>query len=723
MGSSGETVKGLASEVAQLRAQLAEAQAENAAWRRRFDEAGLRADDALLDAQANLEGVLDSALSGIVACTAVRDAEGAIRDFRFTLANPMSERMLGHSRDEMVGRTLLDLFPGNVESGLFDHYVRVAETGAPCEVEVYYEDDRLGFWLSVSAVRLGDGVTITFTDVSERKSREQALEETNQELAAANEELSAQAEELQASYEHLREQAEALALSERKLQGVFNQSFGFIGTLSPEGTLIDANEVAWAMTDVPREHVLGRPFWEGPWWRRDAAVQAQVREAVAVARAGETYHEELTYFVADGSARRVDFSLVPLKDDAGAVVMLIPQGRDVTAQRRTEASLVAQTAFAESIIQNVPTGIAFLDRELVYRVSNPIYSAFLELAPSEIIGRYLFDVVPGGEPQIREMLEGVLATGEPVYAKDFPFTFARPDGTLRHTYWDLVYFPAPRDEDGRVSGVLVLADEVSERVAHEHEQRELREQQAAWQRERIEALEESDQLKDQFLSILSHELRTPINAIMGFGSVLADELAGPLSSDQHNFLGKILVSADALLALIDDLLIMSRVQAGQFSINVRAMDFGAQVASVVETLRPEADKRGVALVQHLSDGLPMLLADNQRIGQVLTNLVGNAVKFTPVGGTVTVRAAIVDDALRCEVVDTGLGIAESDMPRLFQRFGQIDTSNTRTNKGTGLGLSIVKAIVETHGGEVGVASQPGHGSTFWFTLPLARVPA
>ncbi|MFN3432530.1 MAG: sensor histidine kinase, partial [Candidatus Sericytochromatia bacterium] len=223
----------------------------------------------------------------------------------------------------------------------------------------------------------------------------------------------------------------------------------------------------------------------------------------------------------------------------------------------------------------------------------------------------------------------------------------------------------------------------------------------------------------EFLSILSHELRTPINAIMGFGSVLDDEIAGPLNETQHAFTGKILSSADALLALIEDLLVVSRVQAGKFSVALQPTAFSVLATDALVTQSPGAAKKGLTLANEVPDGLPLLEADPLRLTQVINNLVANAIKFTPPGGRVTVRAGLSEGALRCEVTDTGIGIAIADQPKLFQRFTQLDMSNTRAASGAGLGLSIVKAIVEAHGGAVGVESQPGAGSTFWFTLPLA----
>ncbi|MFN4244485.1 MAG: sensor histidine kinase, partial [Tepidisphaerales bacterium] len=187
---------------------------------------------------------------------------------------------------------------------------------------------------------------------------------------------------------------------------------------------------------------------------------------------------------------------------------------------------------------------------------------------------------------------------------------------------------------------------------------------------------------------------------------------------QHAYTQKILSSADALLALIEDLLIVSRVQAGKFSISPQTVHMDALIRDALETQGPAAAKKAIALSHEVPADLPAFVADPLRVTQVINNLLSNAIKFTPDGGRVVVRARVEGDVLRCEVADTGIGIAPHDIPKLFQRFMQLDMSNTRAAGGAGLGLSIVKAIVDAHGGEVGVDSQPEAGSTFWFTLPL-----
>ena len=381
--------------------------------------------------------------------------------------------------------------------------------------------------------------------------------------------------------------------------------------------------------------------------------------------------------------------------------------------RARTRELAKQKTFAESIIQNVPAGVAYLDKDLVFRVANPMYAAFLRLAPEAIVGRFLFDVVPGGEGQIEALLRGVLATGKPYYATGFSFVYLGPDGQDRQTWWDFVYYPTSEAPGAPVDGVLVLANEVSDRVEQDRERERL-------QRERIEALEQADRLKDQFLAILSHELRTPLNAIHGFGSILEDGVAGELSPDQAALAGKILASADHLLGLVDDLLDLSRVQAGRFQIARRPIDPAGPIREAIAAHLPAARQKRQALHDALPDGLPPVLADARRLAQVVANLVGNAVKYTPDGGTVTVRARTEGPMLRVEVVDDGIGIAADQHERVFQTFTQVDMTSTRPNGGVGLGLSIVKALVESHGGAVGVASAPGAGATFWFTLPLAQ---
>ncbi|MFN3430642.1 MAG: sensor histidine kinase, partial [Candidatus Sericytochromatia bacterium] len=171
------------------------------------------------------------------------------------------------------------------------------------------------------------------------------------------------------------------------------------------------------------------------------------------------------------------------------------------------------------------------------------------------------------------------------------------------------------------------------------------------------------------------------------------------------------------------LLDYSRIRAGKFSLHVKPFDARTSLQECVDLLAEQATKRGLALTCERPGEPLMVLADSQRLAQITINLVGNAIKFTPEGGRVVVRASLTGGYALFQVEDTGDGVAAEDLPRLFQRFGQLDTSSTRNHSGTGLGLAIVKSLVEAQGGKVGVDSALHQGSCFWFTLPLAEAEA
>jgi signal transduction histidine kinase len=226
-----------------------------------------------------------------------------------------------------------------------------------------------------------------------------------------------------------------------------------------------------------------------------------------------------------------------------------------------------------------------------------------------------------------------------------------------------------------------------------------------------------DQYKDEFLSVISHELRTPLNFIMGFASLLDDEAGGALNDRQHEFVDKILNGADRMLILVNDLLDVAKIKAGRLDLAPVPTPYQPLVDEVLATMKPLADDRGLTLTKDVAiDVLPCL--DATRVIQVLTNLVNNAIKFTPPGGVVSVKAHLSDGELVTQVTDSGVGIAPDDIPKLFERFRQLDMSSTRAAGGTGLGLAISKALVEGHGGQIGVLSELGRGSTFWFSLPV-----
>jgi signal transduction histidine kinase len=232
-------------------------------------------------------------------------------------------------------------------------------------------------------------------------------------------------------------------------------------------------------------------------------------------------------------------------------------------------------------------------------------------------------------------------------------------------------------------------------------------------------LQEADRHKDEFLGVISHELRTPLNFITGFASLLADEVPGPVNDGQRTYVGKILAGSERMLLLVNDLLDMSRIQAGRLAIERDEVDVGAIVLDVIHSLSPLGDEKGLALSHDLQIPVAAYL-DGARLFQVFSNLLGNAIKFTPEGGRVHVSGRLDGGHVFVAVADTGPGIAEADRPRLFKPFSQLDMSATRHARGAGLGLSICQALVTAQGGTIDVSSRVGEGSTFMVRLPIGQ---
>lgn len=324
----------------------------------------------------------------------------------------------------------------------------------------------------------------------------------------------------------------------------------------------------------------------------------------------------------------------------------------------------------------------------------------------ELIGISLLELVPREQhPSIWENTKRVAEEGEVVRVGER--IHVKKDGTSmivtisaslveyggRKVFQDIV-----RDETERIRAEMAL-----EKANKELIQANIR-------------LQEMDRLKSVFLATMSHELRTPLNSIIGFTGIILQGLAGPLNDEQTKQLGMVQGSARHLLNLINDVLDISKIEAGQVEIVSEPFDMRQAIEIVVRVVTPLVEKRGLALLTRVAPEVGQIVSDRRRVEQILINLVNNAVKFTE-KGEVRVECQVSDDRLVTRVVDTGMGIKRGDMGKLFEVFGQIDTGLARRHEGTGLGLSICKKLVEMLGGEIWVESEWGVGSIFTFTLP------
>jgi signal transduction histidine kinase len=230
-------------------------------------------------------------------------------------------------------------------------------------------------------------------------------------------------------------------------------------------------------------------------------------------------------------------------------------------------------------------------------------------------------------------------------------------------------------------------------------------------------LEAASRHKSEFLANMSHELRTPLNAILGFSEVLSQRMFGEINDKQAEYLGDILESGQHLLSLINDILDLSKIEAGRMELEPTDFDLPSAIENTLVLVRERAQRHGITLGRTVDECLGTIRGDERKVKQVLLNLLSNALKFTPEGGQIDVRAKAQDEAAEISVRDTGVGIAPEDQEAVFEEFRQVGTASKKV-EGTGLGLAISRRFIELHGGRIWVNSQIGAGSTFTFTLPL-----
>src|SRR5690606_38429438 len=234
--------------------------------------------------------------------------------------------------------------------------------------------------------------------------------------------------------------------------------------------------------------------------------------------------------------------------------------------------------------------------------------------------------------------------------------------------------------------------------------------------ERNAALQEADRLKTEFLANVSYELRTPLNTIIGFAEILSNGYFGALNRRQTEYCSGILEASQRLLGLINDILDLSMVEAGQIALDIDRIDVRSILSTVLNLARPRANVQTVRLVTDCPADIGEIMADDRRMKQVLFNLVNNAIKFTPAGGEVAITVRRSDEHLEIQVSDTGVGIAEDDLDRVFGAFAHARTGERPA--GAGLGLTLVKRFIEMHGGTVALASRPGEGTRVTLRLPV-----
>lgn len=433
-------------------------------------------------------------------------------------------------------------------------------------------------------------------------------------------------------------------------------------------------------------------------------LQSVMERWTASVAAGTDFEMEFPLRRHDGVFRWFLTRVRPLRDADGTIVRWVGINTDVTAVRELRGSLERERANLRETFELAP---AFMARvhgpQHIFEEANPSYMRLVgEGRP--LLGRPVLEALPEIEGQgFLELLDNVYRTGTPFTGTEVPVKLRRGD-VVEERFVDFVY-QATRDARGEIDGVFAHGTDVTAQVR-------------ARQQVELQAVElrRASHVKDEFLAMLSHELRTPMTAVLGWARLLRMGLSAPEAAVAVEAIEQ---GAAAQAQLIEDVLDISRITSGKLTLERRALDFTAVANAAIVALHPTAAARKIEILTSFPPVIPPIAGDEGRLQQVIWNLVSNALKFTPKGGTVTIRLTHAGSSVRLSVQDTGQGIAEEFLPYIFEPFRQADTSTTRTHGGIGLGLSIVRTIVELHGGTVTAESAgKNRGATFTVELPV-----
>ncbi len=435
-----------------------------------------------------------------------------------------------------------------------------------------------------------------------------------------------------------------------------------------------------------------------------------------------------------GTLLEVGVRVAPWKGEDGAQKGIILFVADLTSRRHAEEEQLAletrereahELAKAESrfrkLLEAAPDAIIEVDREGRIVLQNAVTEKLFGYSREELFGKSVETLIP----------EKLLFRHREHRASYWARPVTRPMGqglTLLARRKDGSQFPVEislspvESEDGlRVTAVIC---DVSERHRAQEEIRAMNEQftQALSEKNRQlevrnQEVERANRLKSEFLASMSHELRAPLHTIIGFSQLLAEGAHGVLNDKQQHFLNHVQRDSKHLLELINDILDLSKVEAGELELSPEAFDFTAALEEVLSSLQTVAGAKDIH-IQNRSAVKSFLYGERVRFKEIFYNLLSNAIKFTPTAGSIWVDTAIDDAFLLISVTDTGVGIPASEHEAIFSKFHQVGATTKGVREGTGLGLAITKRLIELHGGRIWVESQPGEGSRFSFTMPL-----
>jgi len=585
------------------------------------------------------------------------DTHGLVNEW-----NKTAIRITGFDKDEVLGRALVEEFITvdyqAAVKAVLDKALQGEET-ANYEFPLYTKGgERVMVLLNATTRRDAKGNVSGVVGVGQDITERKRAEEA---LAKRTHDLGERVKELNCLYGISELVEKPDIASEEIIQGTVN--------LIPS---------AWQYPEI----TCARVILEGEEFRTEDFRETTWKQASDIVVHGQRIGAVEVYYLEE----RPESDEGPFLEQERALISAIAARLGETIERKQAEDALRESQERLARFMNAATdSFALWDSELNLIEANEAALQMLRLGKEDAIGQNLLDMAPNVKETGRyDQYMEVIKTGEPFSVDDL--------------------VPHPRFGDMHLALHAFKAGDGLGIVATD-----------------ITARKQVEQMKDDFISTVSHELRTPLASIMGFTELILSGQPGELTPTQREFLDISYQSSQRLLHLVEDLLAVSRIEAGRLQLSFELLRMERLVASIMEAIKPLAGNKGIALSAEAPAQLPSLEGDRNRLEQVMNNLLSNALKFTPEGGRVAISLAGEDDHIKVGVADTGVGIPPDELARLFQKFSRASNAAARAVEGTGLGLYISRAIVERHGGRIWAESEPGKGSTFWFTLPLRQV--
>ncbi len=500
------------------------------------------------------------------------------------------------------------------------------------------------------------------------------------------------------------------------LRAVFDCASYGIFYATADGIIELCNDAFARLLGEERDRIMGATLGQFMAPGLEAQSAEGIARVLSTAVASE-YGAELTR--RGGVSIPVRISVAPVRDRDGKVVGTVSIVRDIVAEREAARALQESDARYRAAFQTNPDAIFVIERDGVIVDANPAACEMAGVCRDRLMRRPLVHLAPEAEAQ--QHLDATRELCESGAAYRAHVSFARADGdridaelhgtALGPGLWQLLLHDVTEHVQAEKS-LRVNKHALEEKVAART--RELEHANAA--------LAHAGRMKDQFLANMSHELRTPLNSVLGLADALLEGVYGRLADEQHKVLGMVRDSGRHLLELINDILDLSKIDAGKLELDYRSISVSEVCQASLRMVRPMAIAKRVGTWMRTDPKLGVVVADERRLKQMLVNLLSNAVKFTQSGGTAGVEVWSQGEEVYFSITDTGIGIAAPDLRRIFEPFTQIDSSLSRQHEGTGLGLALVRRLAELHGGRIEVDSEPGRGSRFTIVLPRLAPP-